>query len=67
MVIANLILLKEEKNVANQEVYLVVLYCGGGFRSALAAHNIQFMGYSNVFSMSGGIRAWREVDYPQES
>ncbi len=46
---------------------LVVLYCGGGFRSALAAHNIQFMGYSNVFSMSGGIRAWREVDYPQES
>ncbi len=46
---------------------LVVLYCGGGFRSALAAHNIQFMGYSNVFSMAGGVRAWREVDYPQES
>lgn len=45
---------------------LVVLYCGGGFRSALAAFNIQKMGYTNVLSMAGGIRRWRELEYPQE-
>jgi len=37
----------------------LVLYCGGGFRSALAADNLQKMGYSNVLSMDGGIRGWR--------
>src|SRR5262249_51599151 len=42
----------------------IVLYCGGGFRSALAADNLQKMGYSNVFSMDGGIRDWREKGYP---
>ena len=42
----------------------IVLYCGGGFRSALAADNIQKMGYKNVYSMDGGIRAWREKGYP---
>jgi len=42
----------------------MVLYCGGGFRSALAADNLQKMGYSNVISMDGGIRAWREKRYP---
>jgi rhodanese-related sulfurtransferase len=42
----------------------VVLYCGGGFRSALAADNLQKMGYTNVISMDGGIRAWREKHYP---
>ena len=42
----------------------VVLYCGGGFRSALAADNLQKMGYSNVVSMDGGIREWREKSYP---
>jgi rhodanese-related sulfurtransferase len=42
----------------------VVLYCGGGFRSALAADNLQKMGYSNVVSMDGGIREWREKKYP---
>ena len=42
----------------------VVLYCGGGFRSALAADNLQKMGYSNVVSMDGGIREWREKNYP---
>jgi rhodanese-related sulfurtransferase len=45
----------------------IVLYCGGGYRSALAADNLQRMGYSNVFSMAGGIRAWREAHYPLES
>jgi len=38
----------------------IVLYCGGGYRSALAADNLQKMGYTNVLSMDGGIRGWRE-------
>jgi rhodanese-related sulfurtransferase len=42
----------------------MVLYCGGGFRSALAADNLQKMGYTNVISMDGGIREWRESNYP---
>lgn len=42
----------------------VVLYCGGGFRSALAADNLQKMGYTNVFSMDGGVREWREKGLP---
>ena len=41
----------------------IVLYCGGGFRSALAADNLQKMGYKNVISMDGGIRDWREKGY----
>ncbi len=44
----------------------IVLYCGGGFRSALAAESLQKMGYSNVASMDGGIRTWRELGYPLE-
>ena len=44
----------------------IVLYCGGGFRSALAADNLQKMGYTNVFSMDGGIRDWRTKGYPLE-
>jgi len=42
----------------------LILYCGGGFRSALAADNLQKMGYTNVISMDGGIREWREKNYP---
>jgi len=42
----------------------MILYCGGGFRSALAADNLQKMGYTNVISMDGGIREWREKGYP---
>ena len=42
----------------------VILYCGGGFRSALAADNLQKMGYTNVISMDGGIRDWREKGFP---
>jgi rhodanese-related sulfurtransferase len=45
----------------------IVLYCGGGFRSVLAAENLQKMGYTNVVSMDGGIREWREAGYPIES
>jgi rhodanese-related sulfurtransferase len=44
----------------------LVLYCGGGFRSALAADTLQKMGYTNVISMDGGIREWREKGYPLE-
>lgn len=44
----------------------IVLYCGGGYRSALAADNLRRMGYTNVASMDGGIRAWREAGYPIE-
>jgi rhodanese-related sulfurtransferase len=42
----------------------MVLYCGGGFRSALAADNLQKMGYTQVISMDGGIRVWREKGFP---
>jgi rhodanese-related sulfurtransferase len=45
----------------------IVLYCGGGYRSALAADNLQKMGYSNVLSMDGGIRGWREKHFPLTS
>jgi rhodanese-related sulfurtransferase len=42
----------------------MVLYCGGGFRSALAADNLQKMGYTQVLSMDRGVRGWREKGYP---
>lgn len=45
----------------------IILYCGGGFRSALAADNLQKMGYRNVLSMDGGIRDWRGKGYPLTS
>ena len=44
----------------------IVLYCGGGYRSALAADMLQKMGYTNVFSMAGGWKAWRDADAPWE-
>jgi rhodanese-related sulfurtransferase len=44
----------------------IVLYCGGGYRSALAAESLQKMGYQQVISMDGGIRAWRDAGYPLE-
>lgn len=44
----------------------IILYCGGGYRSALAAESIQKMGYTNVFSMDGGMKAWREAKLPEE-
>src|SRR5471030_3250712 len=42
----------------------MILYCGGGFRSALAADNLQKMGYTNVLSMDGGFHGWREQGLP---
>ncbi len=44
----------------------IILYCGGGYRSALAADSLRQMGYINVCSMDGGIRAWRDRGYPIE-
>ena len=44
----------------------IVIYCGGGFRSALAGDMIQRMGYKNVLSMAGGIREWRAKGLPEE-
>lgn len=52
-----------EAQVPNLDESLV-LYCGGGFRSALAADNLQKMGYRNVISMDGGIREWRQKGFP---
>jgi rhodanese-related sulfurtransferase len=52
-----------EKEVPDTSTPLI-LYCGGGFRSALAADALQRMGYTNVASMDGGIREWREKGYP---
>ncbi len=42
----------------------IILYCGGGFRSALVADSLQRMGYTRVLSMDGGIRDWRGKGYP---
>lgn len=44
----------------------LVLYCGGGYRSVLAADNLRRMGYTNVISMDGGIRGWTEAGHPTE-
>lgn len=44
----------------------IVLYCGGGYRSALAADVLQRMGYNNVLSMDGGWKRWKELGYPTE-
>ena len=44
----------------------IILYCGGGFRSALSADNLQKMGYTNVVSMDGGWRGWTEAGFPVE-
>jgi len=44
----------------------VILYCGGGFRSALAADALRQMGYTNAVSMDGGWRVWTENGYPTE-
>ena len=45
----------------------LILYCGGGYRSALAADALQRMGYTNVFSMAGGWKAWNEAGREIES
>jgi len=52
-----------EKAIPDKEA-AIILYCGGGFRSALAADNLQKMGYHNVISMDGGWRGWTEAGFP---
>lgn len=54
-----------EKAIPDKEAE-IVLYCGGGFRSALAAESLQKMGYRNVVSMDGGYRGWVEANGPVE-
>jgi rhodanese-related sulfurtransferase len=55
-----------EERVADPNT-LMVLYCGGGFRSVLAADNLQKMGYKNVSSMDAGIREWQGKGFPLTS
>lgn len=45
----------------------IILYCGGGYRSALSALNLQWMGYTRVRSMAGGWRAWNALNYPVDA
>ncbi len=54
-----------ETTVPDKDTELI-LYCGGGYRSALAADVLQKMGYTNVFSLAGGWRAWQEAGGPVE-
>lgn len=55
-----------EKNIPETNTK-IVLYCGGGFRSALAADALQKMGYENVISMDGGWSGWNEAGYATEN
>lgn len=55
-----------EEAIPDQSAKLV-LYCGGGYRSALAADNLQRMGYTQVISMDGGIRGWKYAGLPIEA
>lgn len=55
-----------EERVPNLE-QAIICYCGAGGRSALAAASLQTMGYTNVKSMAGGVRAWKEASLPMAS
>ena len=55
---------RDIENAVPGKATLIVLYCGGGFRSALAADNLQKMGYINAISMDGGWRGWTEAGFP---
>jgi rhodanese-related sulfurtransferase len=57
---------RDVENTVPEKGQTIILYCGGGYRSALAADNLQKMGYTNVISMDGGWRAWVEAGYPTE-
>jgi rhodanese-related sulfurtransferase len=54
-----------ERAVPDHDAELI-LYCGGGYRSALAADNLQRMGYTNVHSLAGGWKAWKDAGAPHE-
>lgn len=55
---------RDIENAVPEKATNIVLYCGGGFRSALAADNLQKMGYTNVVSLDGGWRGWTEAGFP---
>jgi rhodanese-related sulfurtransferase len=57
---------RDIENAIPDHAAKIVLYCGGGFRSALVADNLQKMGYTNAISMDGGWREWTEAGYPTE-
>ncbi|HEX8456235.1 MAG TPA: rhodanese-like domain-containing protein [Pyrinomonadaceae bacterium] len=54
-----------EHSIPDKQTELI-LYCGGGYRSALACDNLQRMGYTNLYSMDGGWKAWKESGAPTE-
>ena len=54
-----------EQTIPDKQTELI-LYCGGGYRSALAADNLQRLGYTNVYSMDGGWKAWKDSGAPTE-
>ena len=58
---------RDIEGVIPDEAAPIVLYCGGGYRSALAALNLQAMGYTNVISMDGGFRGWKEAGHAIDS
>ena len=58
------VLERDIENAVSDKDAAIILYCGGGFRSALAADNLQRMGYTSVTSLAGGISAWREAGLP---
>ena len=60
------ILERDIETVVPDKQASIVLYCGGGYRSTLAADALQRMGYTNVVSMNGGMTAWRDAGYPLE-
>lgn len=57
---------RDVENVVPNKTQEILLYCGGGFRSALTADNLQKMGYQNVISVDGGWRSWTEANFPIE-
>ena len=61
------VLERDIENLIPDKDASIVLYCGGGYRSALAADNLQKMGYTRVLSMDGGIRDWRSKGFPLTS
>ena len=58
--------LEIEEKVPNADA-LIICHCGGGGRSALVAENLQKMGYKNVRSMAGGLKAWKEAGMTTET
>jgi rhodanese-related sulfurtransferase len=57
---------RDIETVIPNKAVTIILYCGGGYRSVLAADALQQMGYTDVWSMEGGIKAWRDSGYPIE-